>query len=56
MSRRLAPTRLNLIHVRRQARRAAQGLGLLKDKREALMRAFLSHVSERVQYHDLMEQ
>jgi V/A-type H+-transporting ATPase subunit D len=53
---RLTATRQNLIRLRRRQERARGGLRLLKDKREALMRAFLSHVSKRVHYHDLLEE
>jgi len=53
---RIAPNRLNLLRLKRRIEQAAQGVALLKDKREALMRAFSSHVSERIKYHDLMQQ
>ncbi|TAL18194.1 V-type ATP synthase subunit D [bacterium] len=52
---RLPSTRQNLLKVRRRIILAGEGLSLLKKKREALVRTFLSHVTERVRYHDLME-
>lgn len=36
--------------------RTKEGLRLLRSKREALMKAFLASVHERVRYHDLLEE
>lgn len=51
MSRRPA-SRTHLLKVRREADGVGDGLRLLKGKREALMRAFIECVGERVRAHD----
>ncbi len=52
MSERIPPTRMNLLRVRREATRTAEGVRLLRSKRESLVAAFLASVRERVRYHD----
>lgn len=52
MREKLAATRMNRMRVRRRSEHAEDALTLLRDKREALLRAFLGHVSERVRFHD----
>jgi V/A-type H+-transporting ATPase subunit D len=54
MRERVPSTRQNLVNIRRRIVRANEGLSLMQEKREALVRSFLSHVSERIRYHDLM--
>ncbi|GAB4271294.1 MAG: V-type ATP synthase subunit D [Deferrisomatales bacterium] len=55
MSLRRPATRMSLLRTRREAGHAREGLRLLRSKREALMKAFLASVRERVRYHDLLE-
>ncbi len=49
---RLPASRTRLLRVRREAAGVRDGLRLLKGKREALMRAFLECVGERMRAHD----